>query len=238
MSTDQTSDADATMPTDSNVDADGTIAPSMSTADAIAVPEGAVGGPPPTAPDAAATTEPATAAATEADAAATTDQPAATPAEPVTATPTVVPVRTAGSVALVIGRRLLRFAFTLALLGLGVYAGWQFFETNRPVPTVVGDPAVLGVPTPPAVAELAAAIGADDANGIRVALSSEIFSSYTSDMERFGIVRVDGVATLGTYADGPRSATALAILGRTVDGSPFTINLVVIAQDGQIVRLR
>jgi hypothetical protein len=91
---------------------------------------------------------------------------------------------------------------------------------------------------PPAVAELAAAIGSDDANGIRVALNSEMFSRYAADMERFGIVSVDGVATLGTYADGPRSATALAILGRTADGSPFTINLVVIAQDGQIVRLR
>ena len=134
--------------------------------------------------------------------------------------------------------RLLRFAFAIALLVAGGYAGYQAYLANRPAAEIPGDPAVLGVPTPPAVAELAAAIGADDANGIRVALSADMFSSYAADLERFGITRVQSVETLGTFDDGDRSATALVILGETSDGSPFTINLVVIAQGGQIVRLR
>ena len=266
MSSDNPAARDATIPTDPNGEP-GTGATTMRAADVIAATQPGMAGQPSAASDPATTAEgvetdvagdavaaagadttasatdapPATATATATDAAtatATTTDPTTT--EAVSAAPAVAtkPVRTAGAVALVVGKRLLRFAFTLALLGLGVYAGWQFYETNRPAPTVVGDPAVLGVATPPAVAELATAIGSDDANGIRVALSSEMFSSYTADMERFGIMKVEGVATLGTYMDGPRSATALAILGRTADGSPFTINLVVIAQDGQIVRLR
>ena len=130
-------------------------------------------------------------------------------------------------------------ALTVALLALGVYGGWQVYTTNLPAPALPGDPAVVGVATPPAVAELASAIGADDANSIRVALNPDMFSRYTSDMERFGIATVDGVTTLATFADGPRTATALVIpLPPDTDLNPFTINLVVIAQDGQIVSLR
>ena len=138
----------------------------------------------------------------------------------------------------VLAGRLMRFAFAVVLLGAGAYAGYQVYLGNRPAAAIPGDPAVIGIPTPPAVAELAAAIGSDDANAIRVSLSADMFSSYAADMERFGITRVQSVETLGTFDDGDRSATALVILGQTTDGSPFTINLVVIAQGGQIVRLR
>jgi hypothetical protein len=88
------------------------------------------------------------------------------------------------------------------------------------------------------VAELANAIAADDSDAIRAALLPEIFSSYTADLQSFGLTRVEGVETLGTYIDGPRTATVLVIHGRDVERNPFSINLVVLTQDGKIVRLR
>jgi hypothetical protein len=158
--------------------------------------------------------------------------------EPPAVAAAIVPAKRRGAVAMVVGRRLARFVFAVALLGGGVVAGYQYYLNTRPVETPQGDPAVVGVPTPPVVAELASAVAADDADRIRVALTPEMFGSYTSEMERFGIVTIDKVATLGTFAEGSGSATELVILGRAADRSPFTINLVVIAQDGQIVKLR
>lgn len=148
------------------------------------------------------------------------------------------PVRRIRTRALVVGRRLLRLVLTLSLLGAGVYIGWRTFVDNRPVTEVVGDPAVVGNPTPAIVAELVAAIAADDADAIRAALSPEIFSSYTADLQNFGIARVEGVEALGTYVDGPRTATVLVIHGRDADRNAFNVNLVVITENGQIVRLR
>jgi hypothetical protein len=203
----------------------------MSTADALPVPDGV-------AIPASPATEPPP---TDGDATAATDVPAGAAAAVAAAPGASIAVPAADRArlsAVVIVRRLLGFAFTLALLVAGVYAGWQYYTASQPAPVAPGDPAVVGVPTPPIVSELASAIGADDANAIRVTLNAEMFSRYTADMERFGIQTIDGVTTLGTFADGPRTATALVILGRSADRNPFTINLVVIAQDGQIVRLR
>jgi hypothetical protein len=148
------------------------------------------------------------------------------------------PVRRFRARALVVGRRLLRLVLTLSLFGAGVYLGWRSFVDNRPVTEVVGDPAVIGNPTPAIVAELAAAIAADDADAIRAALAPEIFSNYTADLQNFGIATVEGVDTLGTYVDDNRTATVLVIHGRDADRNAFNVNLVVITQDGQIVRLR
>jgi hypothetical protein len=215
---------------------------SMTTADAIPAPDGvAISAPqgseePPVAQG--DVSPPAESAATAATATTTaTSAVTATPAA--AATPIAVSKDDRARLsALVIGKRLLTLAITVALLGGGIYAGLQYYNTTHPAPVTPGDPAVLGVPTPPIVAELASAIDADDPNAIRVTLNAEMFSRYTADMERFGIASIDGVTTLGTFADGPRTATALVILGRSTDRNPFTINLVVIAQDGQIVRLR
>lgn len=181
---------------------------------------------------------PPTAAETTAAGIAATTAAMGAPITAAEASPIAVVAPRQGFSAAVAGRRLLRFVFAGALLAGGIYLGYQTFLQNRPAPAIVGDPAVFDSTTPAVVEDLAAAIGADDANAIRVALTAEMFSSYTSDMERFGISRIGSVETLGTYTDGARTATALVILGQTVDGNPFTINLVVIAQDGQIVRLR
>jgi hypothetical protein len=166
-----------------------------------------------------------------------TDAPAApaTPAPPAAAAP-AVPTRRTRTIAL--AARTLRFAFALALFGAGVAIGWQAYRANLAPPPIVGDPAIASTRTPDVVAELANAIAADDADAIRSALAQDMFSRYTSEMERFGISTVSSVDTLGTYADGPRTATALILHGSTTDNSPFNINLVVVTQNGSIVRLR
>jgi hypothetical protein len=179
--------------------------------------------------DAPATTPDASVAEGAAAAATVTTPTVATPAKP---------VRRFRTTALVVGRRLLRLALTLSLFGAGVYLGWRSFVDNLPVTEVVGDPAVVGNPTPPIVAELAAAIAADDADAIRAALLPEIFSNYTADLQNFGIVKVEGVDTLGTYVDDSRTATVLVIHGRDAEKNAFNVNLVVITDNGQIVRLR
>lgn len=149
-----------------------------------------------------------------------------------------VPARRARAILLVTGRRLLRFAFAAVLLAAGAYAGWQFYMSNQPVAVIQGDPAVVGVATPAVVAELATAIANDDSDAIRAAMAPEIFSSYTADLQSFGITQVVGVDTLGTYADGTRTATELVLHGRDATRNAFSMNLVVLTEGGVIVRLR
>jgi hypothetical protein len=43
---------------------------------------------------------------------------------------------------------------------------------------------------------------------------------------------------MGTYADGPRTASMLVIHARRVENTAFTFFLVVMTENGQIVRLR
>lgn len=204
---------------------------SMAASDAIAVPDGGAVVEP--AGAAEMTASPDTTATVQAGVTAGTAAAAA-----VAPTAPAIPTRRGRLVALVFARRLARLVAFVALVGLGVALGWQVYQQSRPVAPVVGDPAVIGVPAPAVVAELANAIGSDDADAIRAALTPDIFSSYAADMERFGIASIESVETLGTYADGPRSATQLVILARLADRSPFTINMVVVVQDGQVVRLR
>ena len=74
---------------------------------------------------------------------------------------------------------------------------------------------------------------------VRVALSGEIVPALRLGHGAWnsGSVTVRRT-TLSTFVDGSRTATALVIPGRSADRNPFTMNLVVIAQDGQIVSLR
>jgi hypothetical protein len=222
-------------------------------ADAIAA-GAAVPGPSGTADATAATTTAATTTAATTTAAGTTaatttaaatlpppDAPAtdrATAMEAATAAAPALPVRRPRTVFLAFGRRVLRFAVAAALLVAGVYAGWQVHVSSQPVTVIQGDPAVVGVPTPPVVVELANAIGADDADAIRAALAPEIFSSYTADLQNFSITQVLAVDILGTFADGPRTATGLVIHGRDPQRNAFSVNLVVLTEGGAIVRLR
>jgi hypothetical protein len=155
----------------------------------------------------------------------------------VPASTAVVGPRTNGG-AFVGARRLLRFAFAVALLVGGVALGYRVYLTNQPVQAVTGDPGIVGVATPAVVQELVGAIEADDGDRIRSALQAEMFNRYTSEIERFGIAMIENVKTLGTYADGDQTATAIVIEEVTKDRNPFAYNLVELTQNGQIVRLR
>jgi hypothetical protein len=148
------------------------------------------------------------------------------------------PVRRRRTVALVVLRRLAGFALAVAFLVGGVLLGYQAFLSAQPPPAVVGDPATQGVPTPGAVAELAQAIGRNDADAVRAALTPQVFDLYAGEVQRWSIGTVTEVETLATYQDGPRAATALVLHGRTADRDPVAIHLIVLTQDGQIVSLR
>ena len=143
-----------------------------------------------------------------------------------------------GGRGLVVGRRLLRLAFAVALFVGGLALGWRVHLANQPVQAITGDPGIVGVETPAVLKELIGAIEDNSSDRIRSVLLTEMFSRYTSEMERFGIATVESVQTLGTYAEGDQSATAIVILAVTVDRAPFSINLVILTQNGQIVRLR
>jgi hypothetical protein len=151
---------------------------------------------------------------------------------------TAAATRRSGAVAMVTVRRLLRAAFAVALFGLGVVAGQRAYTLSQPPAPVVGDPGIADVPPTAIVAELANAIAAEDNDAIRAAMTQEIFDGYTSELQQYGIAGVERVESLGTFVDGPRSATMLVLHARTVDGNPFTLYLVVQTQDGVIVRLR
>lgn len=136
------------------------------------------------------------------------------------------------------GMRLMRAAFVVALLIGGASIGYRVYLANQPVDAITGDPGIVGVPTPAVVMEFVGAIEANDGDRIRSALQTEMFNRYTAEMERFGIASIDSVKTLGTYADGDQTATEIVMLAQTTDRIPFAINLVVLTQNGQIVRLR
>ena len=202
---------------------------SKSTADAIPAPDGHVI-PATAAPEPPAAQEPAATAAT-APAAETTAAAPAAAAEAAQA-------KSDRLSALVVGRRLLRLALTAVILAAGVYAGWQVYTTSRPAAPVVGDPMVGGAPTPAIVSELANAVAADDSDSIRAALSPEIFASYTAELQTYGISGVNGVEILGTYADGPRSASMIIINARNPATDSFTLFFVIVTENGRIVKLR
>ena len=117
--------------------------------------------------------------------------------------------------------------------------GYQVYLDNRPAPAIPGDPAVVGI------ADAARRGGARGRHRRRTTPTPSASRSAPTcspatprTWSGSGSPASSRCETLGTFDDGDRTATALVILGQTVDGSPFTINLVVIAQGGQIVRLR
>jgi hypothetical protein len=170
-----------------------------------------------------------------------THEPATPPAPPPlpdAAPGTSVPARRRRAVLAVVLRRLVGFAVAIALLMGGVALGYQAFLGAQPPPPVVGDPATEGVPTPGAVAELVQAITRDDADAVRAALPQAVFDLYAGELQRWSVATVTAVETLATYEDGPRSATALVLHGRTAERNPVAVHLIVLTQDGQIVSLR
>lgn len=161
-----------------------------------------------------------------------------TPSAPEATPGAAAPVRSRRMVLVVLLRRLIGFALSVALLVGGVALGYQAFLSAQPPPPVVGDPATEGVATPGTVAELVQAITRDDADAIRSALPPQVFDLYAGELQRWSVGTVTSVETLATYQDGPRAATALVLHGRTAERNPVAVHLIVLTEDGKIVSLR
>jgi hypothetical protein len=203
------------------------------------------GGVTPTAETAATPTESVAdqAKATAAPIASADTDTVVTPATPALATaataaaaPVVSPFRRRG-LAVVAGlTRLLRFAFMLALFGVGVAFGYQSYLSSQPLPSgPAADPATAGNQPAPVIRELIAAVGTNDADRIRSAMPSEPYKLFTSEMQRWEFKEVTSVETLATFEDGTRTATSFVMLGRDIAGNPIAMTLVAETQDGNIV---
>ena len=180
---------------------------------------------------AAAAAEPAPASESIAAAAAVT-APVAEPAAP----PTIRRTRRVALAAAAGLTRLLRFAAVLALFVGGVALGYSAHQS-----TIVGsaapvaDPATAGNQPAPVIRELIAAVESNDADRIRSVVPSEPYKLFTSEMQNWAFQEVTSVETLATFEDGTRTATAFVMIGRSAQGNPVTINLVVETDGGNIV---
>lgn len=162
---------------------------------------------------------------------ATAVEPASVPVSPVASA-------TRRLKAVAVARRVLSFALMTGLVVLGIAIGYTAFVVDRPLPPVVGDAATRDVPTPPSIQELVVAIKLNDADAIRAALDDEPYKQYTAELQNWNYQEVTSVETLSTFADGPRTATQLVLVGTSTDKLPVTINLTVLTLDGTIVVLR
>ncbi len=190
--------------------------------------------------DAEAPAVPSAGEAAAAEAIATTEAevPAPVPVEPVAvdAAPTISPARRRSLVVLAGLTRLVRFALVVAFFVGGIALGYRAFAASQPLPpSASADPATAGGEPPPVVREFIAAVGSNDADGIRSAVPADPYKSFTSEMSRWEFQEVTSVETLATFVDGPRSATAFMMIGRDNAGNPIAINLVVETQAGAIV---
>jgi hypothetical protein len=119
-----------------------------------------------------------------------------------------------------------------------MFAGFRFFTDSQPAPPIVANPGVGGAAAPAIVVELVNAMTANDTDRIRTVMTQQVFNTYAGELQRFSIATIESVETLGTYAEGFRTATMLVLHGRRVNDNPFILPLVVITENGQIVRLR
>ncbi len=132
--------------------------------------------------------------------------------------------------------RLLRFAVVLALFAGGVALGYSAHQsTNVGSAAPVADPATAGNQPAPVIRELIAAVESNDADRIRSVVPSEPYKLFTSEMQNWSFQEVTSVETLATFEDGTRTATAFVMIGRSAQGNPVTINLVVETDAGNIV---
>ena len=92
---------------------------------------------------------------------------------------------------------------------------------------------VLGI-----ITLIIAALAAGDADSLRSSLQAEPHSRLTSEFRRFDIQAITAVDTLGTHVDGTRSATEVVMQGTTTEGTPISINLIILADGNAIEGFR
>ena len=134
--------------------------------------------------------------------------------------------------------KLVTSLFALTLFVGGVALGVSTYQRTQLPPPVVGDPSTGGVPTPPVVMELAAALKSNDADSLRSAVPADPYRLLTGELQSWQIQGVTSVETLATMKDGPRSATEIIITGKAPNGDARVFNLVVHVNDNQIVDFR
>jgi hypothetical protein len=155
--------------------------------------------------------------------------PSATPAEPVVRRRTKVFATLRWAVARLVA---------IALFVAGAALGYNAFLANQPEAVTVIDPATDGVQAPAVVREFITALTSNDEAALRSAVPAGPYSQLVTEMQRWQFQEVTGVETLSTFADGPRVATEIVMSGRTPDGTPTSINLIVHVSDGQIAMFR
>lgn len=135
-------------------------------------------------------------------------------------------------------RRLVAWAFAIALFGGGVALGYRIFVVSQPPPIVAVAQATDGVDAPLVVKEFIVALASNDAAALRSAVSQDPYQLLIAEMARWNFQTLTRVQTLSTYADGPRAATELVMSGISTAGVPVTVNLVVHVASGRIVSFR
>ena len=126
----------------------------------------------------------------------------------------------------------------IALFVVGAALGYNAFVANQPESVSFVDPATDGIEAPAVVREFITALTSNDEAALRSAVPAGPYSQLVTEMQRWQFQEVTGVETLSTFADGPRVATEIVMSGRTPDGTPTSINLVVHVADGQIAMFR
>ena len=134
--------------------------------------------------------------------------------------------------------RLVRFIVMVTLLVAGVALGSASFQRSQPPAPVAGDPVTAGVAPPAIVQEFVTALASNDPDAIRSAVPTDPYKLLAAELQRWDFATVTSVETLSTFADGPRSSTAIVLVGHTSGGNPVSINLIVHADAGKIVSFR
>jgi hypothetical protein len=120
----------------------------------------------------------------------------------------------------------------------GAALGYAAFVASRVPAPIPGDAGIAGVQPPPVVQEFITALGRNDSDAIRSALPPQPHKDLTDLMTSYGIQNLEGTEILGTLVDGTRSATEIVMKGARTNGNPFAINLVILADSGQIKGFR
>lgn len=126
----------------------------------------------------------------------------------------------------------------IAMFVAGAALGYNAFLSSQPAPVSFVDPATDGVEVPAVVREFVTALTSNDEAALRSAVPGGPYSQLVAEMQRWQVQEVTGVETLSTFAVGPRTATEIIMSGRTQDGTPTSINLIVHVENGQITVFR